>query len=213
MSIQIKYKNNSGFFIPEVQAKSLERFEKITYLDGARKYIEITYPVRRGESRTRINHFMSDNEQKQDILNRYIGKYAAISLYFKQQTNLNFTLWDYELYSSEGVITGKSRIVYDSYDRMIFSGALDLQTGQIEGKSDKVYYNPISAENEVFFVFRYDEQGDIEWVTDHKNDDTWAGGYYPDEFQNIGIDPNIDFIWNQHPYYHSAYPFLPTGDL
>jgi len=213
MSIQIKYKNDSGFFIPEVQASALESFEKITYLDGAVKYIELTSPTRGGGSRISIDHFMSSGEQMQDILDGYIGKYTTVCLYFNKQTNLSFTSWDYNVYSAEGVLIGKATIVYDFYDRMIFSGELDLQTEQLKNTSSKIYYNPLSTKEEIHYMFAYDKQGNIEWINDFKNDDTWAGGYYSNEFQDIGSDPLIDFVWDQHPYYHSAYPFLPTGDL
>jgi len=213
MSIQVKYKNNSGFFIPEVQAIASSSFKKITYLDGAMKYMEFTSPARGGGSRTRIEYFMSDNELIQDVLNKYMGEYAPIHLYFNKQTNLSFTLWDCDLFSTEGILLSKNKTVYDLFDRNIFSCELDKQTGEIKNHYFKTYYNQLSSEEEAFFMFEYDKQGKLEWISDLKNDDTWAGGYYPNEFQDIGSDPLIDFVWDQHPYYHSAYPFLPTGDL
>lgn len=212
MTIEKKYKNESGMYIPEVQARSIDSLQTITYIDGIRRFEERASPMRGGGTRINIEHYLIDDEEKQNVLNSYINRYNSITLYFNKQTQLDFKLWDFESYSDSGVLKSKGKATDDRYDRIIFYCYFDLQNGQLKNMSEKTYYNPLSTENEIFFMFRYDDQGQLDWVRDFKNV-SWNDGYHASEFQQIGSDPSIDFLWEQHPYYHSTYTFLPIGDL
>ncbi|QNR86040.1 hypothetical protein H9N25_06320 [Pedobacter riviphilus] len=64
--------------------------------------------------------------------------------------------------------------------------------------------------DDIIFTFTYDNDGSIITITDHED----RFGYYAAlDLQQFTEEPMIQdsfFPWNEHPYYHSAYPFLPN---
>lgn len=208
MSVQIKYKNTAGNLITSQQVQNLDYFDKITFVDDQIKMIESKIRIRNG-SRTTISYYLSNSENKQEILNKFTDadKNQNCNISFNKQNFGEFGIWDDEEYSKEGDLRHRGKHTLDSKGRIIFSCGFDLQSNQLLDRSFKSYY----LGDDMIFTFTYDNDGSIITITDHED----RFGYYAAlDLQQFIEEPMIQdsfFSWNEHPYYHSAYPFLPNS--
>lgn len=208
MSVQIKYKNTAGNLITSQQVQNLDYFDKITFVDDQIKMIESKIRIRNG-SRTTISYYLSNSENKQEILNKFTDadKNQNCNISFNKQNFGEFSIWDDEEYSKEGDLRHRGKHTLDNNGRLIFSGNFDLQTNQLLYGAFKNYYRL----DEAVFTFYYDAEGNVKTIVDCKN----IFGYYAAfDLQQFTEEPLIQdsfFPWDEHPYYHFVYPFLPNS--
>ncbi|QNR86039.1 hypothetical protein H9N25_06315 [Pedobacter riviphilus] len=105
MSVQIRYKNIAGNLITSQQVQNLDYFDKITFVDDQIKMIESKIKIKNG-SRTTISYYLSNSENKQEILNKFTDadKNQNCNISFNKQSFGDFSIWDEEVYSKEGVL-------------------------------------------------------------------------------------------------------------
>ena len=213
MGINIKYKNDMGSFIAEQQAKELNEYSKITYEDGEVKTITEFVKLRTKAQKT-ISYFLAVGESKIDIVqeNTSITDNTSCLIYFNKQTKNGFNVWDIEEYNSEGILRFKSKEAYDNKHRLVFMGKFNNDTDILESGSFKFYYlNKYEDEyKDRLLKITYDEHGDVDVIIDINDHFDYYKAPSLDEFLADDVG-QILFPWNEHPYYHSAYPFLPES--
>jgi hypothetical protein len=129
--------------------------------------------------------------------------------YTQEAAAFGYTLWNWEDISKEGEIKFKGKSVLDSKSREIFNCSTDILTHQME-EATKWYYD---SNDILLLTFNYNSQNKMTHAYDKQ--DTWGldGGWPMDKEELIIVDERIGaFPWNEHPYFHSAVPFLPETD-
>ncbi|MBO9674364.1 MAG: hypothetical protein J7577_13030 [Sphingobacteriaceae bacterium] len=211
--MQIKYKNSIGSFITDQQVKELNEYNKITYQDNEIKTIE-SFISSKTKNQTVISYFLDDREDKQVIVeqNTSVIENKSCLIYFNKESKNGFNLWDIEEYNSEGILRFKSKEAYDNKHRLVFMGKFNNDTDILESGSFKFYYlNKYEDEyKDRLLKITYDEHGDVDVIIDINDHFDYYKAPSLDEFLADDVG-QILFPWNEHPYYHSAYPFLPES--
>jgi hypothetical protein len=213
MSTQIKYKNILGSFITLQQKTSLTDYKKLTYIYDTLKIIESNVMIE-GLNYKTMSYFLDATEDKSTILNRYIDSLNKVKciLYFNKQSSYGFDQWDWESYSYNSELTFRGKEVFDSKGRMIMTCTFDLVTNSLQDRAVKYYYgNQLDDENDDnLFQFEYDQDGDLDMVFDVQENFGYIEGIRLETFlANVKLS-QVTFPWDQHPYYHSALPYLPA---
>lgn len=216
MSIEIKYTDEYGGNISSQQQSNFGRYNKLTISSGNIKMIE-SFKQSRGINYKTINYFLDPNENKVDILQQYSDPLnnARCIIYSNKQSANTINLWDFEEYSKDTILLFKGKQAFDSVNRIIFACTFDLLTNELQNGAIKHFYN-IPSENPsngLLLQFTYDSNGNIDWIIDIKEKFGYIKGISLDEYLADTEFSQVDFPWNQHPYYHAVTPYLPIGDL
>ncbi|MFC0515656.1 hypothetical protein ACFFGT_15660 [Mucilaginibacter angelicae] len=216
MSTQIKYTDIFGRPITEQEQNTLHDFKKMTFISNEIKTIEIFENVGNIGYQS-AKYFIDATENKKDIIQKYVDATTNSSLMIysnKEQAN-GFDLWDWESYEDSSQISFKGKEVFDSELRTIFSCSFDRSTNSLLKGARKFYYaNQVSSPaDDLLLKFTYHANGNVNLIFDSNEN----YGY----IKSISLATFLDdtdfsqdvFPWNEHPYYHSALPYLPTGSL
>ena len=207
-----KYTVIYGNVLSSLQVKTIARYNKLIYIDDTLKRVE-NYNLNRSSSPVFFNYYLNENEDKHSVLQQHLKVNCLI--YFNKQSSNGFNLWDWEEYAPAGELKFKGKKVFDNMHRKIFYCSYDLATNELEEGACKYFYaNKVESEYEDMLLrFRYKSNGEFDEAVDiHDNFDF---------FKPLSLDMFLanmqyfqeDFRWDQHPYYHSVYPFLPEGPL
>ena len=211
-----KYKNELGQFITQQQIENLEFYDTIFYDEDHIKFIEKYSIYAEDDKSVIIEYFLDFDEDKSAIVDQLYQRdklVESVVIYSVKEVSGNFSKWNYEYFRVDGTVRERGIEVFDAYNRTIFSGSLDLNTNTLLDGSSKNYYNDLSAEeSEPFISFTYHADGTVNWVIDNE-ELYYIKGVSLEEFLANSEYSQVDFPWNNHPYYHSTYPFLPIGDL
>jgi hypothetical protein len=211
METTVKYLDEHGVNITEQQCSILEGYSKITYIDNVIKQKEEFGTSRRyGESRF-VEYFMDRSENKSDILQSYADGKTACSLRLNGKSQNGFTQWDNEDYSIDGVLKWKGNQVYDSAQRLVMYRDLDASTEAFSRGAKILYVDWLSHEShesgDILARFYYDYSGNIIDIGDPGirlgDGDAMTLDYF--------LMAAPDFLWEQHPYFHSLTPYLPDS--
>lgn len=216
MSIEIKYKNELGADISSQQQRDLVNYTKLTFDSGQLKIIETFSQGRKSISRT-VEYFLSPEENKTDLLRQFsstVNNRKSI-FYFNKQSANNINLWDYEEYGKDEKLYFKGKQAFDALDRLVFDCTFDLATNQLKDSATKYYYGTAveNTTDDPVLSFTYDSNGDITWIMDTQEKFGYIKGISLNEYLADTKFSQVNFPWDQHPYYHSVTPYLPTGDL
>jgi hypothetical protein len=216
MSIEIKYTDGFGSEISSEQQRKLVNYDKLTFDSGNLKMIE-SFHQSRGIDYGIIKYFLSPEENKTDLLQHYSSAVNNVSciFYFNKQFANNINLWDYEEYRKDEKLYFKGKQAFDALNRLVFVCGFDLATNQLKDRAKKYYYGAAAenSTNDSILWFTYDSNGDLNSITDIQEKFGYNESISLDEYLADTDFSQIDFPWNQHPYYHAVTPYLPTGDL
>ena len=208
MAITVKYLDDYGVNITEQQCSILEGYSKITYIDNVIKKKEEFWHSRRfGESKF-VEYFMARSENKQDVLKAYSDSKTSCFLVFNDRSQNGFTQWDFEHYTKAGILKWKGNRVYDSAQRLVMYCDLDANTETFLNGAKILYDNWFSNESShILARFEYDYAGNLIHVADPEirlgDGDLMTLDYF--------LMAAPDFLWEQHPYFHSLTPSLPDS--
>ena len=216
MSTQIKYTNFFGSPITAQQQNTLLDFKKMTFISSEIKTIE-TFENIGNISYISVKYFIDTTENKQDIIQKYVDATTNSSLVIysnKQQSN-GFNLWDWESYEDSSQVAFKGKEVFDSELRTIFSCAFDRSTNLLLPGAQKFYYGNqvVIPYDDRLLEFKYDANGNVKLIFDSNENYGYIEGISLAEFlDDVNLSQGV-FPWSEHPYYHSALPYLPEGNL
>ena len=216
MSTKIAYKNEFGSDITPEQQSSLNRYDKISYKDNLIKMIESIGKGRNFDRKT-IEYFLDITENKNTILQQYTDQSNNVNcvVYFNNQSSNGYYLWDWESYSTIGTLKFRGKTVYDIDHKLIMYCSFDLNTGLLqEGAWKNCYANQSKTESEdQLLQIIYDVNGNVASLVDFTGKFGYSKSLTIDEFLADIKFSQVDFPWDQHPYYHSVLPYLPEGNL
>lgn len=217
----IQYKNLNGESISEQQAGLLKEYAIHTTDDqsGLLKKVE-TLKLKRGNQPYKFfEYYLNSGEDKSNIIQEHTDEANdyRLGIYSNLQTAFSFKMWDYENYSNTGALTAKSKVVFDSQNRMIVRVYFDLHTDEIKKFPLPIKYYYASSEDiangladlELMFTYEFDETTH-QFITYIKDLNETTG-----EIHTKNKDGFIDLIgfdfWNKHSYYHALEPLLPLS--
>jgi hypothetical protein len=167
----INYKNILGKDISINQFNLLDEniLETIDDNTGELKIIETTRMGRQFQTKG-YDYFLDISEDKNNIIQWYMTKssFKNISIYKNKTSLFGFTTYDVEDYNIEGVLSYKSKHVYDSLNRIIFYCSFDLLTNEIIKSVTpvKYYYGNENDLPDLILRFTYEFNEDLnEFVT------------------------------------------------
>lgn len=212
MATEKIFNNIYGDQINKIQLSSMSDYNIKTIIDNKLKMIE------RFEDKilTGGDYYLGENENKIDLIQDYcINKKQNWYFHFNQQISGVFTLWDWEAVDENGNIYFKGKRVLGNKNRKVFYCKLDLETNELKGVPVKIFYQNIydDENKDVLFKFYYKDDGTLYRVEDpNENYLDKIVGAKPQDFIDSSYIQAV-FPWEDHPYYHSALPYLPTGSL
>lgn len=201
-----KYYN--GYFeeITEQEADQLDEFYIKYFLDGKLKKIEdITPKYFIG------TYYLDDTENLQSKIQEFCVQGGQRWIFHtKESSSFGYSLWNWVDIDKTGAIIFKGKRVLDSKNREIFNCSIDLSSNQMR-RATKRYFK--GEDTEPILLFEYNDQNSLSYILDRK--DSWGlgGGWPMDKEELIIMDARVGaFPWDEHPYFHSAIPFLPETD-
>jgi len=220
MGTEIKYKNAFGEELSLQQIKSTSSdYSQEQYVDGELKRIdefeagEVVYGI----------YYLSEGENIQTVLNELSEVWETAEVYTSKETIGDSTARNWELYKGiQKINSGKN--VYDSENREIASQQVSVLTGGITSVT-KIFYletfgsfidnGDVQNFGTIEFDYVYSEQipGQIRVMVNLPGYEIKE--YYLSERKNVLLEPLIRevFIWEDHPYYHSSFPLIPTSTV
>lgn len=215
MSVQIKYTDELGSKITAQQQSNLVRYNKLTYVSGELKIIE-AIGQGRDANHTTVSYFLDSSEDKNHILQQYNDpNIVACVLHFNKQTENGFSMWDWEQYNKTSILIFKGKKAFTDANRIICHSTFNLVTNELEEGAVKVYYGNqfIDERDDQFLRITYMANGEVDLIFDVNEKFGYIKGISLGQFLADKQFSQQDFPWDEHPYYHSAYPFLPIGNL
>ncbi|KMQ69491.1 hypothetical protein [Chryseobacterium koreense] len=205
MSTEKKYYNEFFKEITEQQVGHLNNYYINHVINGKLKKVEDISPnFFMGE------YYLDSNENLQEKIQELcINQNQRWIFYTQEASAFGFTLWNSVDIDKIGNLLFKGKHVLDNLNRRIFGCSIDNVTG-IRERSSKTYYNDNG--DTPLLRFSYKADGSISYMSDVQ--DTWGldGGWPMDVAELIAVDQNVGaFPWDEHPYFHSAEPYLPTS--
>lgn len=158
----IQYKNINGNSVTEEQFKMLTEYEIHTYDDSTEelKKIETVRLKREGVTYKWFQYYMDPTENKNAIIQQFTDEVNdfRLGIYLNKQNSFGFIMWDYEGYTSAGILKTKGKIVFDDSERLIFSCSFDLQTNELKSfpYPTKYYYGNSSELEGLVLRFTYE---------------------------------------------------------
>ena len=217
MATEIKYTDLYGNITTPQQIEQMDIFVKKTYVDGVLKIEERNSTVKNKKYR-RFYYFLDDaTEDKNTIAKQFynVEENAICFIRHNRQTANGFTLWDTQVYDTNGSTTGEVRFqeVFDSRGRIIYSSSFYEQTKQLRSVTKVMYANEVeNAWEDTLFDFRFSFDFDT-GKRDLNILDTNDRYYWL-----MPKDINVEFVkeegyWDNRPYFHSHLPILPETPI
>ena len=200
-----KYYNRFFEEITEQEANQLDQFYISYFVDGRIKKTDHISP----------NYFMGEyyldaTENIQEKIHELCIEGGHRWVFYTQESAaFGYTLWNWEDIGEKANLKFKGKQVLDSKNREIFNCSMNISNGQMEEATKKYYNN----DDVLLLTVDYDSQNKMTHAYDKQ--DTWGldGGWPIDKEELIIVDAHIGaFPWDEHPYFHSAIPFLPETD-
>jgi hypothetical protein len=214
--MEIRYTNLFDESITSQQKDALDRYYILHYDAGQLKIREQVIK-HRGQTFRYVTHYLGQTEDKEAVLHDAINlqKYDKCIVYFNRQSANGFSLWDKETYNKESNLIFKGKEVFDSLNRTILNAYFDLNTNMLKAGARKFFYTDKYANDfeNILFEFSYMSDGSMHTINDLHDTYGYRKGIYLDDFLTDEWYSQHIFPWDQHPYYHSVYPFLPEGPL
>lgn len=217
----IQYKNLNGESINEQQASLLKQYAIHTTDDGSGllKKVE-TLKLKRGNKPYKFfEYYLDSEEDKSSIIQEYTDEAndCRLGIYSNLQMAFSFKMWDYENYSNTGALTAKSKIVFDSQNRLIVRVYFDIHTDEIKKFPLPIKYYYASSEDiangladlELMFTYEFNETTH-QFVTYIKDLNETTGEIHTKNSDGFIELMGLDF-WNRHSYYHTLQPLLPLS--
>lgn len=211
MSTTIKYTNEDNEPITNQQLNVSEPHNKHFYENNKLKKIEQYRFIERGKKFVLrgVEYYLSGQENLQDIINEYVSEnlYHFVVLYNNQTNSFGDQYWEYNIYTWLA-LTRKGKKVFTNEGLLIASCSIDINTELISDRrknfyGDKSIYKRLSYEDEFLSVTYNNPDVRGIYVGD---DDYILEEFLDSQYADV-------FVWNDHPYYHSFEPMLPTGSL
>ena len=204
----ITYTDKFGNPVTEGQIALLKEYNINTFYDktGLLK-IKESIKLKKGEIVSKLfEYYIDSKEDKENIIKLYTSKRndCRLIIYSGLETALEYKMWDCEIYSNNGTLVSKNKVVYDNRNRWILNLSLDMETNEIKNNPLplKRYYGIPGLTLE--FTYRRNDNNEYTvQVKDIKSTESWSQSEFIKEF---GLD-----FWDEHPYYHSLHPFLPSS--
>jgi hypothetical protein len=160
-------------------------------------------------------YFLDASETITEVVAKMVmGSNIRWALYTNPQTSGNFIQWDCIGYKNNGELSFQNISVIDEKNRPILSARINPTTNAMVGFSKKYYYGN-QIDNylaDMLLIFDYNTDGSLSEIYDINNN--W--GYNWKGLDETRFKASIiaqDFIWDDHPYYHTLTPYLPEGVL
>jgi hypothetical protein len=212
MATEQKKFNIYGGPINKNQLSLISDYLLKTFIDNKLKVVE------RFEDKILIggDYYLEENENINNLILEYcINRNQRWCFHFNKQIFGIFTLWDWEFIDEKGILSFKGKKVLDNKNRKIFYCQHNLQTNEVKGKPEKIFYQNLNDDenSDILFRFNYHEDGRL-FIIEDPNEiylDKIIGAK-PQDFINSSCIQTI-FPWDQHSYYHSALPYLPIESL
>jgi len=220
MNTSIIYKNLLGESITQRQALQmrdhhLKEFYENSFLKKVEYYDD--YGKING-----FSYYLSDDEDLLSTVSNYSKIYGAVSYYVNRRTSGVFESWDRQFYDGMTKVKQET-FVYDDKRRTIAHRKFDILNNEVFGTIKYFYLEDfieyVLQPGDEVFEFDYNDPdldpGDIiVYINIGSYDD--GDGCVISGSENIFVDnsnlANI-FDWNDHSYYHSADPLLPTTNV
>ncbi len=212
MAVEKTYLNSYGSVVSNTQVLSLSEYSIKTVIDNKLKSID---DFDEG-AQTGGSYYLDENETLNNLIQEHcINKQQKWVFHFNRQVLGNFTLFDWSEINKTGTLLFKGKEVLDNLNRKIFSCSLDLQTNEFIGFPRKYYYQNLydNEKDDVLFHFEYGSDGSLKYIWDPNEvyyDKNF--GPTPDDFLNDSQMQAV-FPYANHPYYHSALPYLPINGV
>lgn len=217
MSITRIFKNLYDEVISSQQATNLDNFNEEIYEGGELKKV-----LHYDESRQpfSMSYYLEPTDDKMTFIQQASNDYGGAGVYFDKQSVNGFTLWSCEFY--EGLELGsKGKVVFDSLGRKVAYQQINIDTQAIISTYKYCYLENVGefeTHPKIPFHRRFDFLYRPQHITVDLNlsfyMDMGGGAFYIDEDDNIFLEDSrlaAIFNWNDHPYYHTAEPLLPTA--
>jgi len=216
MNIMLRYLNEFLDTITEAQAALLQSYVVDHFEDGLLKKREFYREAKSGKYKV-TNYFSDSSENKALIIEQFTGISARGScvIYFNMRASGEYSLWDWEQYSMEGILRLRGKTVLDANYKEFLIIDTELDSDTIKS-AYKHYYGDVHAGEikDLLLEFGYDKVGNLISICDVK-------GIYGYETKSIDLErflldtefSQIMFPWDQHPYYHNLYPLLPESEI
>lgn len=217
----IQYKNLNGKSISEQQVSLLKEYAIHTTDDqsGLLKKVEILKLKRGNQAYKFFEYYLDSGENKSNIIQQYTDEANdyRLGIYSNLQTAFSFKMWDYENYSNTGVLIAKSKVVFDSQNRLILKVYFDMQTNEMKKFPLPIKYYYASSEDvtngldnlELMFTYEFNETTN-QFVTYIKDLNETTGEIHTKNRDGFIELMGLDF-WNKHSYYHALQPLLPLS--
>lgn len=223
MSTTIKYKNLFGEDITIHQAKQFQNeYEKVSNEDSeirTREFFEID------NSFSSVVFYLKPGENLIDFVTDAASKYGGGGFYFNKQIANNYVTWDIEYYENLTKVA-KAKGVYNDLGEKVAYQTIDATSNEVlktykyfQLKDFGLFSDYETVMNNGLFEFYYNypshDPGEIFVIINLLlHIDASGGGYTLDSNENIFLEDSTlssVFNWEDHPYYHSASPLIPTS--
>lgn len=212
----VKYTNENNQEVNFQQLEMLTEFNHLTLDDATNKVLKIDKFFKNPKTQTVEQYggevFISPTDNLNDVINNHIGigsKGRLWIFYHNKQANNNGDVkWDYMTYR-KGILQDQGISVFDNRNREIANCHLDHATGLYTNKRKLFFGDPS------IFAYGFGDQN-IPNIKFWYNDDDTIDEifYYDDDYTLNEFIANSEimakFPWNQHHFFHSFNPILPT---
>lgn len=209
MATTVRYIDNHGAAITEQQCSVLEGYSKITYIDNKLKKKEEFFHSRRIGDVRFLEYFLDHSENITDVMQSYSDGKTSYDMRLNGKSQNGFTQWDAEEYNRDGVLKWKGNLVYDRVGRLVMHCYFDLNSGGLLSGTKTLYNHrfPADFNEDVLARFMYNTSGDLESIGDPEMRLGDGDALTLVEFLEVASD----FLWDEHPYFHSITPYLPDS--
>jgi len=210
MSTIIEYSDGNFRPITIQQMQLADEIFKHTYVDGELRLIEKYRTVGLEKKKVQFGgeYYLQSEENLQEIIATHVHTAKSWMFYFNKEVNTyQDEKWEFELYIN-GVLKRRGGEVYDIQERLIASYYKDLVTDVRTDRRKHFYGNPTIFQRYTdwlpSYTFTYGDD-DLEVENVYFGDWDLSLPDFLDDDDEMTIFP-----WNDHPYYHSFEPLLPT---
>ena len=166
------------------------------------------------------SYYLSELENVQTVLNELSAVWETAEMFISKEITGDYTTRNWELYQGiEKINSGQN--VYDSNNREIASQKIDISTGEITSVKKTYYLETFGSfidsgdvmdfgTIEFDYIYQLQIPGQIRIIVNLPGYEIKE--HYVSEKKNVLLEPLIReiFIWEDHPYYHSSSPLIPS---
>ena len=204
MSTKIAYTNLWGSPISQQQLTKLNDYKKQIYENDVLKKIE-TY---KNGKFTGGKIYLTSSEDLEDIITQYNNSDEDWASCYDNKMSGDFKFSETVTYL-KGTLKFKFREVTNNI--LIAYQSIDIVTNDVL-RTAKYYYDEIFGDEDVSYQLikvTYGSCGEVENINSFLDpDEVYKLSDYLEQKDLMEV-----FDWNDHPYYHSAEPLMPTGAL